>query len=51
MTMVVVWRGGSHPASHVQQSRLIYLMPPYVIVAEDLRRLTDAIGRGLDTLA
>ena len=29
---------------------LIYLMPPYVIAAEDLRRLTDAIGSGLDAL-
>lgn len=30
---------------------LIYLMPPYVIAAEDLRRLTDAVGAGLDALA
>ena len=30
---------------------LIYLMPPYVIAADDLRRLTDAIGAGFDALA
>ena len=30
---------------------LIYLMPPYVIAADDLQRLTDAIGAGLDALA
>lgn len=30
---------------------LLYLMPPYVITAAELRQLTDAIGAGLDTLA
>ena len=30
---------------------LIYLMPPFVIDADDLRQLTRAIGAGLDTLA
>ena len=30
---------------------LIYLMPPYVIAGEDLRRLTGAIGNALDVLA
>ena len=30
---------------------LIYLMPPFVIDADDLRRLTRAIGAGLDALA
>lgn len=30
---------------------LIYLMPPFVIDADDLRQLTRAIGVGLDTLA
>lgn len=29
---------------------LIYLMPPYVIDQDDLRRLTHALGRGLDTM-
>ena len=30
---------------------LIYLMPPYVIARDDLRRLTDAIGAALGVLA
>ena len=29
---------------------LIYLMPPYVIGADDLTCLTSAIGAGLDIL-
>ena len=29
---------------------LIYLMPPFVITREDLGRVTDAIGLGLDAM-